>query len=56
MQELEAEGNLRQAELFYVAGQEWKAAVGMYRAKEMWEEAHRVSCRCLNLCSVIFLF
>lgn len=42
IQELEAEGNLRQAEHHYLEAGDWKAAVNMYRSQDMWEEAHRV--------------
>ena len=41
-QELEAEGNWRQAEIYYNEAGDWKAAVNMYRAQDMWDEAHRV--------------
>ncbi|KAK3595246.1 hypothetical protein CHS0354_010853 [Potamilus streckersoni] len=42
-QELENEGNLRQAEHYFVEAGDWKAAVNMYRAHDMWDEAHRVA-------------
>ena len=46
MQELEAEGQLRQAEHHFLEARDWKAAVNMYRNQDMWEEAYRVSyCR-----------
>ena len=43
LQELENEGNWRQAEIYYVEAGDWKAGVNMYRAQDMWDEAHRVS-------------
>lgn len=42
LQECENEGNLRQAEHYYCESGDWKAAVNMYRAQDMWDEAHRV--------------
>ena len=44
-QELEAEGELRQAEKHFVQSGDWKAAVTMYRDKGHWEDAHKVSHR-----------
>ncbi|XP_063770977.1 intraflagellar transport protein 172 homolog isoform X3 [Pseudophryne corroboree] len=41
--ELEAGGRLREAEYHYLKGKDWKGAVNMYRAVDMWEEAYRVS-------------
>lgn len=41
--ELEGEGNWRQAEIYYNEAGDWKAAVNMYRAQDMWDEAHRVA-------------
>lgn len=41
--ELESEGSWRQAEQQYIEGEDWKAAVNMYRQNNMWEEAYRVS-------------
>ena len=41
--ELEAEGNLRQAEHHFVEAGDWKAAVNMYRGQDTWDEAYRVS-------------
>ncbi|XP_030627149.1 intraflagellar transport protein 172 homolog [Chanos chanos] len=41
--ELEAESRFQEAEYHYMEGQDWKAAVHMYRAKDMWEEAYRVA-------------
>ena len=46
LQELENEGNWRQAEIYYVEAGDWKAGVNMYRAQDMWDEAHRVSFWC----------
>ncbi|KAM4693761.1 LOW QUALITY PROTEIN: intraflagellar transport protein 172 homolog [Discoglossus pictus] len=41
--ELESEGRLKEAEYHYLEAKDWKATVNMYRAADMWEEAHRVS-------------
>ncbi|XP_012943117.1 intraflagellar transport protein 172 homolog isoform X1 [Aplysia californica] len=41
--ELEGENNFRQAEHHYVEAGDWKAAVNMYRAQDMWDEAYRVA-------------
>jgi intraflagellar transport protein 172 len=41
--EMEAEGQQRQAEHHYCAAGDWKGAVNMYRATDMWEEAYRVA-------------
>ncbi|XP_027053913.1 intraflagellar transport protein 172 homolog [Pocillopora damicornis] len=41
--ELEAEGQLRQAEHHFLEARDWKAAVNMYRNQDMWEEAYRVA-------------
>ncbi len=42
-QQLEMEGNLREAEEHYAAAGEWLAAVNMYRTNDQWEEAIRVA-------------
>ncbi|KAJ1542553.1 hypothetical protein HK096_009264, partial [Nowakowskiella sp. JEL0078] len=39
---LETEGNLKQAEHHYIEGKDWKSAVNMYCANNMFEEAYRV--------------
>ena len=39
---MEASNNLKQAELYYISGNDWKTAVNMYRKADMWEEAYRV--------------
>ncbi|XP_046877770.1 LOW QUALITY PROTEIN: intraflagellar transport protein 172 homolog [Hypomesus transpacificus] len=41
--ELEAESRFSEAEHHYLEGQEWKSAVIMYRACNMWEDAFRVA-------------
>ena len=41
--ELQQEGNFRDAEKHFIAAQDWKAAVNMYRQLDMWEEAYRVT-------------
>jgi intraflagellar transport protein 172 len=42
-QQLEMEGNLKQAEHHYIESSAWHYAVDMYRAHDMWEEALRVA-------------
>ena len=42
-QQLEMEGNLRDAEKHYCEAQEWQSAVNMYRANDNWDEAIRVA-------------
>ena len=42
-QELEGEGQLRQAEHHFLEARDWKAAVNMYRNQDLREEAYRVS-------------
>ncbi|CAL4073000.1 unnamed protein product, partial [Meganyctiphanes norvegica] len=41
--ELEQESNYREAEKHYIAAEDWKAAVNMYRSVDMWEDAYRVA-------------
>ncbi|KAK6295258.1 hypothetical protein J4Q44_G00344840 [Coregonus suidteri] len=41
--ELEIESRFSEADYQYMEGQEWKAAVNMYRVNDMWEEAYRVA-------------
>ncbi|XP_030200601.1 intraflagellar transport protein 172 homolog [Gadus morhua] len=41
--ELEGEARMVEAEHHYLEAEEWKAAVHMYRAGDMWEEAYRVA-------------
>ena len=48
---MEAANNFKQAELYYVSGNDWKTAVNMYRKADMWEEAYRVK-SFLNLTSI----
>lgn len=40
--QLEQEGNYHDAEKHFIAAEDWKAAVNMYRSVDMWEEAYRV--------------
>lgn len=47
--EMEQENNYKEAEKHYIAAEDWKAAVNMYRTVDMWEDAHRVSFRQMNL-------
>ncbi|CAG9816108.1 unnamed protein product [Phaedon cochleariae] len=42
-QQLESQGKYRAAEIHYLAVDDWKAAVTMYRTLGMWEEAYRVA-------------
>lgn len=41
-EELENDHAYRQAEYHHVEAGNWKGAVNMYRAHDMWEEAYRV--------------
>ncbi|CAL8315982.1 unnamed protein product [Lota lota] len=41
--ELEGEARMAEAEHHYLEAGEWKAAVHMYRAGDMWEDAYRVA-------------
>ena len=40
-QELEGEGNHKNAENHYIAAADWKSAVHMYRGVDLWEDAYR---------------
>ena len=40
-QELEGEGNHKNAENHYIAAADWKSAVHMYRGQDLWEDAYR---------------
>ncbi|TPX67270.1 hypothetical protein SpCBS45565_g03981 [Spizellomyces sp. 'palustris'] len=40
---LETEGNYKQAEHHYVEGKDWKSAINMYCANNVYEEAYRVA-------------
>ncbi|KAJ3234644.1 hypothetical protein HDU78_005723 [Chytriomyces hyalinus] len=40
---LETEGNFKLAEQHYVEGKDWKAAINMYCANNMYEDAYRVA-------------
>ncbi|XP_065171784.1 intraflagellar transport protein 172 homolog [Atheta coriaria] len=42
-QQMETQGKHRAAEVHYLATNEWKAAMNMYRTINMWEEAYRVA-------------
>ena len=42
-QQLEAEGSFKLAERHFVEATDWGAAVNMYRANELWDEAVRVA-------------
>ena len=42
-QQLEVEGNLREAEKHFVEAKDWKSAVQMYRQVNQWEDALRVA-------------
>ncbi len=41
-QELESDGQYKQAEKHYVQAKSWKDAVNMYRTKNLWDDAYRV--------------
>ena len=34
---------MKQAELYYIQGNDWKAAVNMYRRVDNWEEAYKIA-------------
>ncbi|KAI9096123.1 hypothetical protein DFS34DRAFT_154359 [Phlyctochytrium arcticum] len=40
---LETEGNFKAAEQHYVEGQDWKSAINMYCANNMYEEGYRIA-------------
>ncbi|KAJ3152666.1 hypothetical protein HDU86_005539 [Geranomyces michiganensis] len=40
---LESDGNFKQAEHHYVEGSDWKSAINMYCANNMYEEAYRIA-------------
>ena len=40
-QELEGEGNHKNAENHFIAAGDWKSAVHMYRGVDLWEDAYR---------------
>jgi intraflagellar transport protein 172 len=40
---LETEGNYKEAEQYYIEAKDWKSAVNMYRANDLWDEAIRVA-------------
>jgi intraflagellar transport protein 172 len=42
-QQLEMEGNLKEAENHYAEAGEWMSAVNMYRSNDLWDEAIRVA-------------
>ena len=42
-QELENEGNHKSAETHFIEAGDWKSAVHMYRANDLWEDAYRVA-------------
>ena len=44
------EHSYAQAEKYFVRGDDWKAAVNMYRAANQWEDAYRVG-KFLEFCS-----
>lgn len=41
--ELQEEGQLAQAETHFIEAADWRSAVNMYRAADMWDDAYRVS-------------
>lgn len=43
VQELEAEGNMHQAEYHMIEAKDWKSAVNMYRTADKWEDAYRIA-------------
>ncbi|CAH8560325.1 unnamed protein product [Schistosoma turkestanicum] len=45
-EQLQSEGNLKQAEQYYLEAKDWKSAVNMYRTIDRWEDAYRVASNC----------
>lgn len=43
LQILMDEDNLRQAEHYFLEAGDWKQCINMYRSKDMYDEAYRVS-------------
>ena len=43
IQELESDGQHKQAEKHFIQAKSWKDAVNMYRSKNLWDDAYRVS-------------
>ena len=41
--EFEEANNLKQAELYYIQGNDWKTVVNMYRKVDMWDDAYKVA-------------
>lgn len=41
--ELESSNNFKQAESYYIQGNDWKSAVNMYRKTDNWEDAYKVA-------------
>ena len=48
-QELEGEGNHKNAENHYIQAADWKSAVHMYRGVDLWEDAYRYPSFKLNI-------
>ncbi|CAH8646361.1 unnamed protein product [Schistosoma rodhaini] len=45
-EQFQSEGNLKQAEQYYLEAKDWKSAVSMYRTIDRWEDAYRVASSC----------
>jgi intraflagellar transport protein 172 len=41
--ELEQANNFKQAESYYIKGNDWKAAINMYRKMDNWEESYKIA-------------
>jgi intraflagellar transport protein 172 len=41
--ELEQSNNIKQAENYYIKGNDWKAAINMYRRLDNWEESYKIA-------------
>ena len=41
--ELEAANNIKQAEIYYLQGNDWKSAINMYRKLDNWEESYEIA-------------
>ena len=53
MQELEGEGQMKQAEQHYCDAKDWRAAVNMFRNNDMWEDAYRVGENCFSCTALV---
>lgn len=50
-QQLEGENKFKEAERHYIEASDWKSAVNMYRAHDMWDDAIRYIRTSMCICS-----